>query len=436
MRLHRDCMQSVSTVAMAVLTFVVGTYAAAQGPPVRDTLSAQARDSLIAAVLADTADLELDSLSRLPSAVAIRQTVTLRPTYRRYGVGGVDAAEQSSYASWSARFRRASIRIDMTPVSYVGDTSLTAGRPQVSFGGASPLSARLDLQLLRADTLRLFAQSASFPGTLAQIDAQALGAVGTSTIDLDAGALGIAARMGVRYARTQPIGDDGVALSFRGGVEYDPRPTGANAVSWRGTTVRGGVGINRTIADGTIGASMEVTKSFADSLGGRNLFPGGGSLLLDARVIRFIGEDGTGFISVLGFYSRPLGIQRPDQPTRLIPIGDFAGITTTGAFPLGALTLLPMASVMRESSSATAVFNRVVTGLNASGQTASLSLGLAVPLGRFVTVTPEVGGALGSVGQTVTSSFPRRFGRPLTSSQAFSDPIRGGWVAVEVTVAR
>jgi len=426
----------VSTVAVAVLTLAVGTRAAAQASPGRDSLSARVRDSLIAAVLADTNDLELDSLSRLPSAAAIRQTVTFRPTYRRYGVGGVDAAEQSSYASWSARFRRASIRIDMTPVSYAGDTSLITGRPQVSFGGASPVSARLDLQLLRADTLRLFAQSASFPGTLSQIDAQALGAVGTSTIDLDAGALGIAARIGLRYAHTQSIGDDGVALSFRGGVEYDPRPSGANVVSWRGTTVRGGIGINRTITSGTLGASMELTKSFADSLGGRNLFPGGGSLMFDARAIRFVGTDGTGFISVNGFYSKPIDIQRADQPTRLIPIGDFLGITATGAFPVGALTLLPMVSVMRESSSASAVVNRVTTGLNASGQTASVSLGLAVPLGRFITVAPEVGGAFGSVGQTVTSTFPRRFGRPITRAQSFSDPIRGGWVALEVSIAR
>lgn len=421
---------------MAVLTFAVSTAAVAQSAPARDTLSARVRDSLIAAVLADTNDLELDSLPGLPSPVALRQTMTLRPTVRSYRVGTVDAGEQSAYASWYARFRRATFRVDMTPVSYRSDTSYTAGRPQVSFGGASPVSARLDLQLLRADTLRLFAQSASFPGTLSQIDAQALGAVGTGTIDLDAGALGIAARLGVRYARTQPIGDDGVALSFRGGVEYDPKPSGASSVSWRGTTVRGGVGINRSITDGTLGASLEVTKSFADSLGGRNLFPGGGSLMLDARALRFVGADGTGFVSVNGFYSKPLGIERPDQPTRLIPIGDFAGINATGAFPLGALTLLPMVSVMRESSSATAVVNRVATGLNASGQTATVSLGVAFQLGRFITVTPEVGGAFGSVGQTVTSTFPRRFGRPLTNSQSFSDPIRGGWFALELSVTR
>jgi len=427
---------SVSAAAVAALTLVVGNIAAAQAKPVRDTLSARARDSLIAAVLADTNDLELDSLSRLRPAAAMRQTVTVRPSYRRYSVGSIDASEQSSYASWSARFRRASFRLDVTPVSYVGDTSFTAGRPQVSFGGASPISGRLDLQLRRADTLRVFAQSASFPGTLSQIDAQALGAVGTSTIDLDAGALGIAARFGVRYAHTRPIGEDGVALSFRGGVEYDPRPSGPNAVSWRGTTVRGGVGINRGITNGTLGASVEATRSFADSLGGRNLFPGGGSLMFDARAIRFVGEDGTGYISVNGFYSRPINIQRPDQPTRLIPLGDFLGITFTGALPVKTMTLLPLVSVLRESSSATAVVSRVPTRLNASGHTTSLSLGLAVPLGRFVTVTPEIGGAFGSVGQTVTSSFPRRFGRPLTSSQSFNDPIRGGWLALEVSVTR
>jgi hypothetical protein len=98
---------------------------------------------------------------------------------------------------------------------------------------------------------------------------------------------------------------------------------------------------------------------------------------------------------------------------------------------VGALTVLPMVSVLRESSNATAILSGIPATLVASGTTASASLGVAVPLGRFITVTPEVGGAAGSVGQTVSARFPRR-----TRSQSFSDPIRGGWVTVEVSIAR
>jgi hypothetical protein len=428
----------ISVAIPAALMFALASGARAQAKPTprTDTLSARVRDSLIAAVLADTADIDPDEEMALVPRTALRQSFTIRPTLRKYTIGSVDASEQASYASWVARFPRLTVRLDMTPVAYSGDTTAVAGRPQVSFGGASPISGRLDVLLRRADTLRVFVQSASFPGALSNADAQALGAVGTGTIDLDAGALGVAARTGVRYAATQPIGDDGVTLTLRGGVEYDPKPSGTQVVSWRGTTLRGGVGVSRATENATFGAAVEVTRSYADSLGGRNLFPGGGNMSADARMLRYFGDDGLGLFSLNAFYSQPINIQRPDQPTRLIPVGNFLGLTSSASIPLGALSLLPTVSVLRESSSASATLNTQRTTLTASGYTASASVGLAVPVGRYLTLTPEVGAAFGSVNQTVTSQFPRRFGRPLARTQAFSDPIRGGWVALEVAVTR
>ncbi len=421
------------TALIAVLFVASAARTAAQARPApgRDTLSTRVRDSIIAAVLADTADIDVDTLGLLPTVPGLRQSYTLRPTLRRYTVGTVNATEQASYASWVARFRRAAIRVDLTPVAYSGDTSTTADRPEVAFGGVSPISGRLDLALRHADTLRVFAQSMSFPGTLSAIDAQALGTVGTSTIDLDAGAIGVAARIGTRYVLTQPIGARGVAFSVRGGVEYDPKPSGAEAVSWRGTTVRGGVGLSKSTDLVNLGANVELTRSFADSLGGKNLFPGGGALTVDARALRFVGTDGTSFLSVNGFYSKPLSIERPDQPTRLIPIGDFAGANVSAALPLGPLTVLPAISYVRESSNATALVNGRATTLEASGYATSASLGLSVPFGSFVTITPEVGGAFGNIGQTVSAQFPRRIRR-----RSFSDSVSGGWVSLELSVTR
>lgn len=403
--------------------------------PSPDSISARVRDSLIAAILADTNDL-IEVEPALTLSPASRQSLTLRPTVRRYSVGTVDASEQASSASWVARFSRAVMRVDFTPVSYRSDTSLTEGRPQVGFNGASPISGRLDLRLRSRDTLRLFAQSTSFPGALSDLEAQALGAIGTSTIDLDAGALGAAARLGMRYTFNQPLGDAGVALMLRGGLEYDPKPSVGNVVSWRGTTARAGIGLNRSTSDATVGASVEVTRSFADSLGGQNLFPGGGNLTLEGRAMRFVGEDGTGFVAANVFYSKPIGLERPDQPTRLIPIGDFVALTGSGAFPVRALTLIPTVSILRESSSASAVVSGTTTLLQASGYTAGVSMALSVPLGRFVTVTPEVGGSFGSVSQTVSSVFPRRILRPVVRSSGFSDQIRGGWLALELAFSR
>lgn len=416
-------------VALAALTVVPWLTLAAQSKPVRsDTLSARTRDSLIAAVLADTLDTGLEPLDLRPSS---RQSFTVRPIVRRYTVGAIDATEQAAYASWLSRFNRATLRVDFTPLSYEGDTSVTADRPKVSFGGASPVSGRLDLRLRSSDTLRLFAQSASFPAQLRAEQSQALGAVGTSTIDLDAAALGVAARFGGRYALTQAIGRTGVSLTLRGGVEYDPKPTGDDAVSWRGTTVRGGVGVAHAADNTTVGASVEMTRSYTDSLKGRNLFPGGGLMNVEARLLRFFGRDGTGLFTLNGFYSRSVDIERPAVATRIIPIGDFMGGTASLAIPAGPLTVLPTVSVLRESSQAEARVNRVPTRIDASGTTATASLGLLVPVGRYLTLTPEVGGAVGTVGQTTSARFPLR-----TRQQSFSDAIRGSWASLEITLSR
>jgi hypothetical protein len=424
----------ISAAFLAALMFVSSRTVSGQAPtgPRPDTLSTRARDSLIAAVLADTLDLDADTAVLLTPLPAFRQTLTLRPTFRSYAVGNVNAAEQTGYASWVARFRRATLRVDLTPVSYMGDTNTTATeRPQVGFSGVSPISARLDVRVRQADTLRLFAQTMSFPGELTALDARALGAVGTSTVDLDAGAIGIAARAGVRYTRTQPLGSSGLALTVRGGAEYEPKPSTAEAISWRGTTVRGAIGVIRTGETGSVGTTIEFSRSYADSLGGRNLFPGGGSITFDARATKYIGTDGGGVVSIAGFYAKPVGIERPDQPTRIIPVGDFGGVSASAAIPAGHVTLLPVIGVQREASNAAAIVSGRRTTLTASGQTASVSFGVAVPIGRIVTLTPEVGGVFGSVGQTVSAQFPRQ-----VRSQSFTDPIRGGWVSIEVSVSK
>jgi hypothetical protein len=434
-RVASALVKNVVGIVLAVLILsVTAAVAYGQARPARaDTLSTRVRDSLIAAVLADTLDLAADTTLLLATLPSFRQTFTLRPTMRSYTVGNVNASEQASYASWVARFRHATLRVDATPVSYTGDTNTSvADRPQVVFGGLSPISARLDVPLRRADTLRVFAQTMSFPGALSTIDAQALGAVGTSTVDLDAGALGIAARVGARYTLTQRLGHAGVALTLRGGVEYDPKPSGNEAVSWRGTTIRGALGLGRSVDAGTFGASVEMTQSYSDSLGGRNLFPGGGTVTFDARALRYVGANGDGFISLIGFYAKPVGIQRPDQPTRLIPVGDFGGVTVSTVIPVRAVTLLPVFSVLRESSNARAIVNNRNTTLAASGHSATASFGVTVPIGRVLTLTPEIGGVFGNVSQTISAQYPRRRVRQAN----FSDAIRGRWVSLEFSVSR
>lgn len=431
--MHIRAFARVSTVnvALAALTAASASALHAQSrtqnrPSHTSSVADHASDSLIAAVLADT--LDLSAGSRVPTRRA-RQSVTIRPTMRSYSVGNIDAAEQGVYTSFVTRYPRATIRLDVTPLTFRGDTSGVANRPQVSFGGMSPVSGRLDLRVRSADTLRVFAQSGSSPGALSAQDAQALGAVGTSTIDLDAASLGLAARVGTRYVLTQPLGASGVSLSLRGGVEYDPKPSGTDVVSWRGTTVRGGVGVARAGLNTTLGTSVEVTQSYTDSLGGRNQFPGGGSLNVEARMLRLIGREGTSLVSLNAFYSRPLNIQRPNVRTRLIPIGDFMGATASGAMPVGPLSLLPTVTVLRESSLTQTSASGTTTRRDASGTTAVTALGLSIPLGRHLTVTPEGGVAFGSVGQTSTSTSVIRNQR-----QTFRDSIRGRYLTLEISL--
>ena len=106
-------------------------------------------------------------------------------------------------------------------------------------------------------------------------------------------------------------------------------------------------------------------------------------------------------------------------------------MTLPAAVSAGRFTLLPVVSHLRETSDASAIVSGRLTTLAASGNTSTASLGMSIPIGGFLTVTPEVGGAFGTVGQVVSAQFPRR-----VRSRSFSDPIRGGWVALELSLTR
>jgi hypothetical protein len=420
---------------MALCISVTGLQAQARPRP-SDTLSTRVRDSLVAAILADTLDSDLDAaLDDVPLGRARTQhSMTVRPAMRMYRVGTIDARESSGFTNYTVRSGRATVRLDITPVSYRGDTATTA-QPPVQFSGATPVSARMDVRLRSADTLRLFGQTSSFPSTLTAVDATALGAIGTSTIDLDTYGLGVASRVGGRYALMLPLGSSGASLLVRAGAEFEPKPSGVEPVSWRGTTVRGAIGLSGSVDATTLAASVDVSRSVGyDSLGGRNLFPGGGAVTLDGRLARTFGVDEDGQVLLNAFYSRPFGLERPDQPTRLIPIGDFMGATVTSFVPLGRTTLIPTVSLLRESSTATAVVSNLLQTLSASGVTASGSVALSVPVGSWLTLTPEAGVAGGSVSSRTTTTFPRRPTRPL--GRSFSDGIAGAWFALEVTLSR
>ena len=105
------------------------------------------------------------------------------------------------------------------------------------------------------------------------------------------------------------------------------------------------------------------------------------------------------------------------------------GATASFSIPAFAWSVLPTFSFLRESSTAASTTNGVRTTRNASGNTGSASLGVQIPMGRHLTLTPEGGAAFGAVGQTTSSrgTFQNR-------RQSFSDPIRGRWVSLEISI--
>ena len=97
-------------------------------------------------------------------------------------------------------------------------------------------------------------------------------------MDLESAGFGTPAIGGGRLALAFPLGN--LVLAARAGVEAEPRPNATSPVYWRGTTLRGGLALTASTGETSVTASVDATRSTADSLSGRNLFPGGGSVTL------------------------------------------------------------------------------------------------------------------------------------------------------------
>ena len=186
----------------------------------------------------------------------------------------------------------------------------------------------------------MFARSSSDPLTLSPRQTSALSTAGTSTVDLESAGFGTPAIGGGRLALAFPLGN--LVLATRAGVEAEPRPNATSPVYWRGTTLRGGLALTASTGETSVTASVDATRSTADSLSGRNLFPGGGSVTLQVLAQLSVLdpfdplEDERWPVRAVVFYGRPYGNDRADQPNLLIPQGDLLGALT--AMPNGVQT--------------------------------------------------------------------------------------------------
>ncbi len=367
----------------------------------------------------------------LSVAASVRSRITVTGTARSYRIGDSSVTERVATARYELFVDRFRFRLDGSALRFAARADTIAG--------SLPIAVRLDAALRPGDTLTAFARSASNPFDLSTRQTAALGSAGTSTVDLESSALGTPAVGGVRAAFAFPVGE--LVLAARGGVEVEPRPDGTQPVYWRGTTLRGGLVLTTSTGDRSFTASLDATRSSADSLAGRNLFPGGGSLTLELLADVSVPnpfdplEDERWPIRALGFFARPFGNERSDQPNLIIPQGNLFGTVATILVPAGDLTFAPTLQLLRESSSSETVSGLIRNRITGTAWTAQGSLDVTISLGRTFELTPQAGYTVGSVGASFAQSTALRFGRSFRQATSFSDVIRGGWLSLQFSAA-
>jgi hypothetical protein len=369
-------------------------------------------------------------LSHLGAQEAVAHSrFTLTGTAHSYDVGDSSVSERVANARYELYVSRIHIQLDASTLQFVAPFDTIRGR--------LPVGARVSYTLRAGDTISVFARSSSDPLALSSRQTAALSTAGTSTVDLESAGFGTPSVGGGRIAVAFPVGD--IVLGARAGIENEPMPNGASPVYWQGTTVRGGLALTKSAGDGSITASLDVTHSSADSLGGRNLFPGGGSITLQVMSDLSVPnpfdplEDEQWPLRVVAFYGRPYGNDRADQPNLLIPQGDLAGALGTLLVTIGDLAFSPSLQFLRETSSSGSTSGIVTSRITGSAWTAQSSLDVTIPLGRVFELTPQAGYTFGNVGASFSQAAVLRRGRGVARSTAFNDDIRGSWLSLQLT---
>ena len=346
------------------------------------------------------------------------QSLTLRAGTNRYTSGPVEVSEWLMPVSYFLRRPGMALRVSGQPARFdSGDT--------LSIDGISTLEARLDLALGALDSLRLGVRGASSPSTLSTSEVAALESIGTSTLDLSSIQFGTPAGVEARFTHVQPLGAS-AELSATVGGEYEPRPSDEEWSYWRGKTVRVGVGVSRVLGSGRIGGGVDVTRSFSDSLGGQNLFQGGGTVLARVDAATTVGEMGSILLGGSVSYFRSYSTSRASVAGAREPSGDFVGVSTIAVWPIGAVFLTPAVVLSYESNEAT-TGSTVVAG---SGWSLGTSLAAGIPLARRFTLTPEVGHVTGSR----STDFLTTVGS-ITQRAETTGSLSGWWLAADVSMS-
>jgi hypothetical protein len=173
----------------------------------------------------------------------------------------------------------------------------------------------------------------------------------------------------------------------------------------------------------------EVTRSYADSLGGRNLFSGGGTVLIRAYGAKELSGDVLAGVS--SSYFHPFSTLSRTVSSRRLPLGDFAGVGAVVAFPVGGTLVVPSAVFSFEWSEISTDLARA-DGL---GWAVSPSLYVDVRLPAGLVVTPEAGYTLGTVSLEVLTTLQQSSGPPVLHTTRLADGLAGWWLSARLSMS-
>lgn len=352
--------------------------------------------------------------------VSAKHSITVHPVWRRYSVDTATVVEWATGLEYAFNSGRTRLRLTGMALDYSDG--------QATIRGAAAPELVADIHTGRRDSVRLTIRGPSLPPVLSSGHVAALATSGTATLDLESASLGSAAGVGVRTAFGGPAGP--LVVGFRLGLEVEPRPGGSDFVYWRGSTIHAGAGVTAFTGELRITAGFDYANSGGDSLGGRNLFPGGGSYTVRLDAAGLVGSGAT-LATGSAFYFRPFGANSSSQPNRRLPSADFAGVRATLLIPVGTLFVSPALSAVRESTHdipLSGVFAGGRSTFDGVGWSVSGSAAVDIPIGR-VSLTPEAGYVRGSLNSEITV-----LGLPGSVRLGpFSDRVSGWWTALELT---
>ena len=364
---------------------------------------------------------------------SVEQTIAVGLSHSSYAFGDSTVTEQNTTFAYDLSVKRVHLGIAGTSVNY--------GAPGHTVNGLIPTTWTLDWRFHEGDTLSFVGRIGAQPAGLDSTQVAALGLSGGALVDLQSASFGMRPMTGVHAVVTLPAGD--LSFVLRGGLEIEPRPADGARTYWTGNTVFGGVTLSGAAGAGRLSGSLDLSTSSADSLNGKNLYPGGGEFSAHVDLhMPFDNPVTTGAEAWTTDWSakltNPISDTRNDQPNRRIPYGPITELTGALSVPIGAGSLGATLDYLSTSATANGRVGPATASTNASSSASIFTIDGSIPLFAGLELQPQVGFATGNSSLTVAGAA-RRPGRPArapaASGVSVSTPLSGGWFGLTLSLS-